>query len=369
MSWDNEVTISTNQAVGSFSTTIDIPNLEKVYYFRAWASNAGGTVVSNKVGVFVPSAPVGVADLQGRWSFDGGNAKDSSGKTRHGTAKRFLEPTDISNLALWLDAADTSTISESFNLVSQWNDKSGNNYHAVAQSGEEPTTGVDNINGKNVLYLGKLTKQQKINRSTPTNANWQDVYIVSQYTGGSTFTDVPSIMSGVTTSASDNGIGGGANSGYGLYLNIWTDNFYLNGTTNDASNVVGTMSSPFLVSFSQNTAISITGYQVGQDFTTGRGWKGVFGEVIAFNAKLSTADREKVEGYLAHKWGLTNNLPSSHPFKVAPLFPLLLHPNTSPTLLLVQAKRLNSQMGMWRFLPVRPRMFLMVEMPFLYLPG
>ena len=44
MSWDNEVTVSTNQAVGSFSTTIDIPNLEKVYYFRAWASNAGGTV-------------------------------------------------------------------------------------------------------------------------------------------------------------------------------------------------------------------------------------------------------------------------------------------------------------------------------------
>ena len=68
MSWDNNVTVSTNQAVGSFSTTIDIPNLEKVYYFRAVASNAGGTVVSNKVGVFVPSAPVGVANLQGRWA-------------------------------------------------------------------------------------------------------------------------------------------------------------------------------------------------------------------------------------------------------------------------------------------------------------
>ena len=138
MSWDNEVTVSTNQAVGSFSTTITIPNLEKVYYFRAWASNAGGTVVSNKVGVFVPSAPVGVANLQGRWSFDGGNANDSSGKTRHGTAKRFLEPTDISNLALWLDAT-LLRFPTSFNLVSQWNDKSGNNYHAInAQSGEEP---------------------------------------------------------------------------------------------------------------------------------------------------------------------------------------------------------------------------------------
>ena len=40
--WDNEITISTNQAAGTFSTTITIPNLEKVYYFRAIASNSGG---------------------------------------------------------------------------------------------------------------------------------------------------------------------------------------------------------------------------------------------------------------------------------------------------------------------------------------
>ena len=76
-------------------------------------------MVSNKVGVFVPSAPVGVANLQGRWSFDGGNANDSSGKTRHGSSEEALfDPTDLSSLALWLDAADTSTISHSANAVS-----------------------------------------------------------------------------------------------------------------------------------------------------------------------------------------------------------------------------------------------------------
>ena len=74
--WDNEVIVSTNQAAGTFSTTITVPNLEKVYYFRAIASNSGGTIVSRSVGVLVPSAPVGVANLQGRWSFDGQNAND-----------------------------------------------------------------------------------------------------------------------------------------------------------------------------------------------------------------------------------------------------------------------------------------------------
>jgi len=72
--WDNEVTVSTNQAAGTFSTTIDIPNLDKIYYFRVVANNAGGAVVSRQLGVVLPNAPVGVANLQGRWSFDGENA-------------------------------------------------------------------------------------------------------------------------------------------------------------------------------------------------------------------------------------------------------------------------------------------------------
>ena len=33
---------------------------------------------------------------------------------------------------------------------------------------------------------------------------------------------------------------------------------------------------------------------------------------------LSDADREKAEGYLAHKWGLAGNLPDAHPYKAAP---------------------------------------------------
>ena len=159
---------------------------------------------SNKVGVFVPSAPVGVANLQGRWSFDGGNANDSSGKTRHGVAKKFLEPSEISNLALWLDASDTSTISyDTSNLVSQWNDKSGNNYHATAAAGEEPTTGTNSINSRNVITWGS---GKRMKRSTPTNANWQDVYVVAQWTGGSTFNNHNGIFGGSINASGQDGI-------------------------------------------------------------------------------------------------------------------------------------------------------------------
>ena len=291
--WDNTVVISTNQAVGCFSTTITIPNQEKIYYFRSVAENAGGTVVSRSLGVLNPSAPVGVADLRGRWSFDDNNF----------SVPDRVSPVEISGLQLWLDAADANTIHHSSNSVTQWDDKSGNGYHATAASGEEPTTGSSTINYKNVLTwsLGK-----KMKRTTPSGANWQDVYIVGQWTGGATFDNVPGIFGGTTSANSDNGIAGGNNSGAGLWFAAWTDHFYLNGTSNPGSNVVTEMSSPFIISFSQNNAVSMVGYQVGADRTNGgREWKGEFGEVLAFNTKLSDLDRKKVQTYLSQKWNIS----------------------------------------------------------------
>jgi hypothetical protein len=54
--------------------------------------------------------------------------------------------------ALWLDAADTSTITESGGLVSQWDDKSGNGRNVVQATGaNQPTTGTNTQNGLNVI--------------------------------------------------------------------------------------------------------------------------------------------------------------------------------------------------------------------------
>ena len=50
-------------------------------------------------------------------------------------------------------------------------------------------------------------------------------------------------------------------------------------------------------------------------FFTQRAWIGDLAELMIFNTTLGTSDIEKVEGYLTHKWGLTGNLPSNHPYK------------------------------------------------------
>jgi hypothetical protein len=50
-------------------------------------------------------------------------------------------------------------------------------------------------------------------------------------------------------------------------------------------------------------------------------FNGAMFEVVYAPSMLSTLDRQKVEGYLAHKWGLTANLPGDHPYKIAAPIP------------------------------------------------
>ena len=40
-------------------------------------------------------------------------------------------------------------------------------------------------------------------------------------------------------------------------------------------------------------------------------------EFIITPSQLSTVDRQRVQGYLAWKWGLVSNLPAGHPYKTA----------------------------------------------------
>ena len=56
-------------------------------------------------------------------------------------------PTSLGNsLALWLDASDASSITSSGGLVSQWNDKSGNNRHATqTNAGSRPSVSASGI--------------------------------------------------------------------------------------------------------------------------------------------------------------------------------------------------------------------------------
>ena len=90
----------------------------------------------------------------------------------------------------------------------------------------------------------------------------------------------------------------------------------LNGTTVNGSNTNQPTSLSIL---SVKTTGDVHADQFGYDRSiTSRQWIGKLGELIIYNSDLSDSDIVKVEGYLAHKWGLTSTLPSTHAYKTSP---------------------------------------------------
>jgi hypothetical protein len=300
-SWDDTVVISTNQVLGSFSTTITIPNQEKIYYFRSVAENAGGTVVSRSLGVLNPSAPVGVADLRGRWSFDDDNFSSP------------VSPADYSNLKLWLDAADTSTITHSSNAVSEWNDKSGNEFN-LSQSTSDSQPSYDTTNRK-VMFSSDF-----LSGTAPTLSQPLTFFTVLEYSGSNT--------NGQYVHDSSTGryvFGEWSSDGWGL---IRGDSSLKSSTLNP------TTKSVFSYQFDgSSSAVFINGNQelsgthptdnLGGNYVIGAHHGGsqapfqgsIYEHLIISN--ISSQDRQNIEAYLAQKWGitLTNSVNSIHAAK------------------------------------------------------
>ena len=311
--WDNEVLVSTDQAVGPFSTTITIPNLEKIYYFRVFASNAGGSVVSRELGVFLPSAPVGVEDLLGHWKFDDESARDSSGNSYHGIAKKLYQPSEDSNLSLWLDASDLNASGAS------WSDKSGSGNHATRNG--SPIVVNNAQNGNSLMrYSGLLGEYH----SFPEITDIRTIFWVLKK-------DVSSNWAHLLGSSSTYHF----HSQNGIYF--WNGSFsssnIRNGTTRLNGSVIDGTTTKIPTSLSV-ISVRTVGNVAASNFSsdrnmTGRNWSGDLGELLIFKSALSDADISKIEGYLAHKWGLLSAFPHSHPYKLgAPT-----SSNTSPTYL------------------------------------
>jgi hypothetical protein len=49
-------------------------------------------------------------------------------------------------------------------------------------------------------------------------------------------------------------------------------------------------------------------------------WQGKVGEILCFDSALSKQERQIVEGYLASKWGLQQNLPINHPYRLSNIY-------------------------------------------------
>ena len=225
-------------------------------------------------------------------------------------------PSTLPSLKLWLDASDSGSITHSSNAVSQWNDKSGNNNHATQSStGDKPTysntgmsgkAGLDfdndklsipaiDMEGKTLLAViqpdtstvQQILSHSSINVQLRLSASNQLQYAASSplYTNGtaSTGTIANNQISIVSFTLDD------------------TLGFSINGTFQDSGVNKGSSGSSIF-------------NQIGTNGASAERFNGKMGEVLIISS-VSSSEREKIEGYLAHKWGLSGNLPNSHPYK------------------------------------------------------
>jgi len=230
-------------------------------------------------------------------------------------------PLGISGLQLWLDAADLSSLTLSGTSLTAIRDKSGITTPTITSSFLYAS---NSLNGYGVIYNNNGYIRGSF--PTPFTSSVHTTFIVM--IADSIPADGTRAMSfrapaGLPIRPFDyafssfryivrtpNTVGVSVTSFTGSYF-IWacynstsTIGLRLNGAT-DITTAITTNST------------TITGYGFGwnDEGDTQINFPGKIAESLVFNTVLTTAQIQRVEGYLAQKWGLTGLLPSSHPFK------------------------------------------------------
>jgi hypothetical protein len=256
---------------------------------------------------------------------------------------RLFQPVDVSGSILWLDAADTTTITGS--PVTQWTDKSGRGSNATTGSGS--VVAGDAINSRNTLRFGlsnRLYLSNFVMPSAQTSIFYVFKGITSNASGGTGYfilsrtVDNFSVFSGNQQFFSYQNPGASRSyvavlgpNGERNWGNLPTTAFFNNvnviSTTGVSYASSNGLSLPLVGSCNvSNSSITSTTYQI----STTRGCCGdVFtydlGELIVYNGTTAIPVAQQVEGYLAWKWGVQGNLPATHPYRsVLPSTPLFI---------------------------------------------
>lgn len=263
-----------------------------------------------------------------------------------------FSPTSITNCILWLDPADSSkltTVDYNTNttlgtipgtFISQWNDKSGSgNNFTQSTYNNQPLKLNTTINGFNTIvsftYSTSSTYRFFTNSTISLGTSYSIFAIcyTCKFGGplvyGSTVNTAYNLYFGSTTNGGvfTTYVGNGTtawndttNTGIALYgapPNSKGGVIYLIGATNDGTS---TGLIPYYNGTAQTakngTTVSFQG--MGILGVNNNSFNAINGDIIIYNKVLSQAERQKVEGYLAWKWGVNGNLPVSHPYYSVP---------------------------------------------------
>ena len=245
----------------------------------------------------------------------------------YGRGRSAWTPAQIQT-ALWLDAADSSTITLNGSTVSQWADKSGNARNATqSTAASQPTYNASGLNNKPVISFDGTTDFLNVDGTWAVNSNYS-VYLVTQrFSGDSNRFSVGSLTG--STANTNLAVGWASSTTFlgGQYGNdtVVTVPAYAVGESAVFAGSQQSSTSGKLVSYNGTitTRADTTPLSSNANWAIGRFvfnlyFTGIVSEIVCFTSYLDVSTRQRLEGYLAWKWGLEANLPANHPYKSFP---------------------------------------------------
>ena len=220
-------------------------------------------------------------------------------------------PRTIPGLQIWLDANDSNfmTFSAS-NALSQWRDKSSNNFVFNTINGN-PLLLSDNFK-QGVFFNSALSNLMRTTTTVPFTSNVTTVFAVGSLT---------STMVGISMMISFGSLQD-VSLRFGNVGQNTNDFFYSNAINYNGSNPTSYPAGPTNYFVANGVlgpviggATASSNLQLSSDsFSYTRAYHGYINEVIIYSNTLTSAQRLQVEGYLAWKWGVLPRFPANYTY-------------------------------------------------------
>ena len=237
-----------------------------------------------------------------------------------------FDPRSIPGCQLWLDGADQSSMTFSGSTITQWNDKSGRGI-SIPSTG---TPTITTVNGRSSVSFNGSSYFIRSNFTGLFNSSYVSWIAVANVTNSAS----ASYLSVVGTSYQVNNY-----SENQMYINSGnillyyrgfngdparTDTVSLTSGTNILQTITDFRDGSYQI-YQNGTGSTVRGggptslatsepinLTIGHDLYPGDTiLVGTISEILLYTQPLTTSQRQQVEGYLAHKWGLTSNFPAA----------------------------------------------------------
>lgn len=239
-------------------------------------------------------------------------------------------PSYITTLA-WYDASNQSSVTLNGSTVSQWNDLSGNSYNATQGDANKQPAYSNTLNGLKVVTFDGNSDGLVLPAINYTDQGYLSIYLVGNRTGKDSQYCVDLVVNKVSTNSVGvltSFAGGGAGSRWGGYTSQDLQSTATSSVNHQVLSQVINKSIPLISWWVTGNSAGTNGANVYNGSSVfNSGWIGTdqygsygigdIAEIVIIDQTDNTTQRQKMEGYLAWKWGLEGDLPNDHPYKNA----------------------------------------------------